>query len=155
MPSRSLEDLAKVMKDIDFAMRSTRAEGGQIGSRPMSNNSDVDYDGDSYYFTTDDTVMVRDIARDPQVGLTFQGKAGLLGLRPLFVAVEGRAELIRDKAQFEQHWTKDLDSWFQQGVDTPGLVLIRVHAERAHYWDGEDEGEVLMDVDRGGFVGGP
>jgi len=155
MPSRSLEDLAKVMKDIDFAMLSTRAEGGQIGSRPMSNNSDVDYDGDSYYFTTDDTVMVRDIARDPQVGLTFQGKAGLLGLRPLFVAVEGRAELIRDKAQFEQHWTKDLDSWFQQGVDTPGLVLIRVHAERAHYWDGEDEGEVLMDVDRGGFVGGP
>jgi len=155
MPSRSLEDLAKVMKDIDFAMLSTRAEGGQIGSRPMSNNSDVDYDGDSYYFTTDDTVMVRDIARDPQVGLTFQGKAGLLGLRPLFVAVEGRAELIRDKAQFEQHWTKDLDSWFQQGVDTPGLVLIRVHAERAHYWDGGDEGEVLMDVDRGGFVGGP
>ena len=155
MSDRNLADLAEKMRDIDFAMLSTRTAGGAIGARPMSNNREVDYDGDSYYFTTDDTVMVRDIARDPQVGLTFQGKAGLLGLRPLFVAVEGRAELIRDKAQFEQHWTKDLDSWFQQGVDTPGLVLIRVHAERAHYWDGEDEGEVLMDVDRGGFVGGP
>jgi general stress protein 26 len=155
MPGRSLKDLAKLMKDIDFAMLSTRAEGGQIGSRPMSNNSDVDYDGDSYYFTTDDTVMVEDIARDPQVGLSFQGRAGLLGQRPLFVAVEGRAELIRDKGPFARHWIKDLDFWFKQGVDTPGLVLIQVHAERAHYWDGQDEGEVLIDVDRGAFVGGP
>jgi general stress protein 26 len=27
-------------------------------------------------------------------------------------------------------------------VDTPGLVMIKVRAERAHYWDGEDEGEI-------------
>lgn len=154
MTSRSLKDLAKLMKDIDFAMLSTRAAGGQIGSRPMSNNSDVEYDGDSYYFTTDDTVMVGDIARDPQVGLSFQGTAGLFGVRPLFVAVEGRAELIRDKAQLAKHWTKSLDSWFEQGLETPGLVLIRVRAERVHYWDGEDEGEVLIDVDRAAFISG-
>ncbi|MCE7795967.1 pyridoxamine 5'-phosphate oxidase family protein [Sphingobium sufflavum] len=155
MTAKSIKDLASKMKDIDFAMLSTRSEGGQIGARPMSNNRDVEYDGDSHYFTTEDTVMVRDIERDPQVGLSFQGRTGLLGLRPLFVAVEGRAELIRHKSQFERHWTKDLDRWFRQGVDTPGLVLIKVHAERAHYWDGEDEGEVLLDVDRGAFVGGP
>lgn len=153
MSRRTLTDLAKLMKDIDFAMLSTRAEGGQIGARPMSNNSEVDYDGDSYYFTTDDTVMVGDIARDPNVGLSFQGSAGLFGHRPLFVAVEGRAELIRDKGQFEKHWTKGLDMWFQQGVDTLGLVLIKVHAERAHYWDGEEEGEVLIDAHRGAVAG--
>lgn len=155
MSGKSIKDLAKRMKDIDFAMLSTRAEGGQIGARPMSNNHDVDYDGDSYYFTSEDTLMVGDIERDPQVGLSFQGSAGLLGQRPLFVAVEGRADLIRDRSQFASHWTKDLDRWFAGGVDTPGLVLIKVHAERAHYWDGEDEGEVLLDVDRGAFVGGP
>ncbi|HEX7820123.1 MAG TPA: pyridoxamine 5'-phosphate oxidase family protein [Sphingobium sp.] len=155
MPAKSIKDLAAKMKDIDFTMLSTRAEGGQIGARPMSNNRDVDYDGDSYYFTTDDTLMVRDIERDPQVGLSFQGKAGLLGLRPLFVAVEGRADLIREKSQFLKHWNKDLDRWFARGADTPGLILIKVHAERAHYWDGEDEGEVLLDIDRGAFVGGP
>jgi general stress protein 26 len=144
MVQLTLPQLAKKMKDIDFAMLSTRAEGGQIAARPMSNNGDVDYDGDSYYFTTDDTVMVRDLERDPKVGLSFQGSAGLLKQRPLFVAVEGRADLIRDKAQFEAHWNSDLDRWFDEGVDTPGLVMIKVRAERAHYWDGEDEGEITL-----------
>jgi general stress protein 26 len=140
----TLPQLAKKMKDIDFTMLSTRAEGGQIAARPMSNNRDVDYDGDSYYFTTSDTVMVRDIERDPKVGLSLQGSAGLLKQRPFFAAIEGRADLIRDKGQFQAHWNSDLDRWFEQGIDTPGLVMIKVHAERAHYWDGEDEGEVTL-----------
>ena len=142
MVQRTLAELAKKMKDIDFAMLSTHADGGRIGSRPMSNNRDVDYDGDSYYFTTDDTLMVKDIEREPKVGLSFQGSSGLLHQRPLFVAIEGRADLIRDKSLFQAHWTRDLDRWFKQGVDTPGLVMIKVHAQRAHYWDGEDEGEI-------------
>lgn len=142
MVQRTLAQLAKTMKDIDFAMLSTHAEGGHISARPMSNNRDVDYDGDSYYFTTDDTLMVKDIARDPRVGLSFQGSSGLLNQRPLFVAIEGRADLIRDRAQFDDHWNSDVERWFEDGLDTPGLVMIKVHAERAHYWDGEDEGEV-------------
>lgn len=139
---KTLKDISEAMRDIDFAMLSTRAPGGAIGARPMSNNREVDYDGDNFFFTTDDTEMVKDIAADPQVGLGFQGKAGMLGMRPFFVAIEGRAELIRDKAAFAEHWTKDLDRWFEQGIDTPGLTLIKVHAGRIHYWDGEDEGEV-------------
>ena len=142
--TKTLAELSEKMRDIDFTMLSTRAANGAIGSRPMSNNREVDYDGDSYYFTTDDTQMVTDIAANPQVGLGFQGKAGLFGVRPFFVAVEGHAELIRDKGQFEAHWTEGLDRWFAQGVDTPGLVLIKVHADRVHYWDGEDEGEVSL-----------
>ena len=144
MPDKTLADIAKTMRDIDFTMLSTRAPNGAIGARPMSNNRDVDYDGDSYFFTTEDTQMVADITRDPQVGLALQAKAGLLHMRPFFVAIEGMAALIRDKAAFEQHWNKDLERWFADGVDTPGLVLIHVHAGRIHYWDGEDEGEIKV-----------
>jgi len=48
----------------------------------------------------------------------------------------------RDRSKFAEHWSKDLDRWFKQGVDTPDLVMIEVRAQRLHYWDGEDEGEV-------------
>ena len=142
--SMTLKDLAKAMRDIDFAMLTTRAEDGSKAARPMSNNGEVEYDGDSWYFTWEDSRTVRDIGRDPQVGLSFQGSKGLLGKPPLFVSVEGDAQLIRDKAQFAVHWTDGLDRWFKQGVDTPGLALIKVHARRIHYWDGEDEGEVPL-----------
>lgn len=146
MAEKSLAELAEKMKDIDFAVLSTRTENGAIAARPMSNNREVEFDGDSYFFTCDDTRTVSDIAREPQVGLAYQAKSGMLGLRPFFLTVEGRAELIRDKARFAAHWTKDLDAWFKQGVDTPGLTLIKVRAERIHYWDGYDEGEIKVDA---------
>ena len=142
--TKTLADIAEAMRDIDFTMLSTRAEGGEIGARPMSNNRDVDYDGDSWFFALADTRTVIDIARDPQVGLVLQGKSGLFGKPPMFISVEGRAELIRERKQFVAHWDKDLERWFEQGVDTPGLVLIKVHATRIHYWDGEDQGEVAL-----------
>ena len=141
---KTLSDIAEAMKDIDFTMLSTRTENGAIGARPMSNNREVDYDGDSWYFTTDDTRMVDDISADPNVSLSFQSKAGLLGLRPFFIAIEGRAVLVRDKTAFAEHWTSGLDRWFPQGIDTPGLVLVKVEGVRAHYWDGEDEGELML-----------
>jgi len=143
--TKTLADLSEKMRDIDFCMLATHAPGGAIASRPMSNNRDVDYDGESVFFTTEDTHMVRDIGSDPNVGLSFQGKAGLFGVRPFFVAVEGRADLIRDRAEFAAHWTSDLDRWFKQGIDTPGLTMIRVRADRVHYWDGEEEGEAKLE----------
>lgn len=73
--------------------------------------------------------------RNPRVSLAFEGKDGL------YVSVAGTAELIRDKTQFEEHWVPDLDEWFDQGADTPGLVLLKVKASRIKLWQGEDSEE--------------
>ncbi len=144
MADLSLKDLSQKMRDIDFAMLSTRSGNGAIAARPMSNNRQVEFEGDTYFFTLDRTHSVADIERDPQVGLTYQGKSGALGMKPFFITVEGQATLIKDKASFAEHWTEDLDRWFEQGVDTPGLTLIRVDAERLHVWDGYDETEIPL-----------
>ena len=145
MADLKLHDISEKMRDIDFTILSTRTASGQIAARPMSNNRQVEYDGDSFFFTCEDTGTVRDIRSDPNVGLSLQGKAGMLGMKPFFIAVEGTAELIKDKSRFAEHWTKDLDAWFKDGIDTPGLTLIKVHAERLHYWDGFDEGEINLE----------
>lgn len=145
--SKTLADISEAMKDIDFCMLVSRAQDGSIGGRPMSNNREVEYEGTSRFFTCDHTRMIDDIERDPSVGLTYQGKAGLLGIvgKPgLFVHVQGEARVVRDKVRFAEYWTPGLDRWFEQGVDTPGLRMIEVAAKRIHYWDGEEEGEVRV-----------
>ena len=144
MAQMTLADLSEKMKDLDFCMLFTKAASGSLVGRPMSNNGEVEYDGDSWFFSDGATRKVADIERDASVALSFAGQAGLFGKPPLFIAVDAAAELIRDKAQFEAHWTKDLDRWFAQGVDTPGLVLIKAHASRIQYWDGEDQGELTV-----------
>lgn len=143
--TRTLADLAKIIREIDFATLSTHSDGGTIAGRPMSNNRDVEYDGDSWYFACEGTRLIEDLRANPRCALSFHGKGGLLGMKPVFVHIEGEAELVKDKAQFEAHWTKDLALWFEQGVDTPGLTLIKVHGVRAHYWDGADQGEFLLE----------
>jgi general stress protein 26 len=144
MAHKTLAELSEKMRDIDFTMLTTKTTGGAIAARPMSNNRDVEYDGDSWYFTYEDTLMVSDISADPNVGLSFQARSGIVGQRPFFLAVEGVADLVRDRSQFEAHWTKDLDRWFPDGIDTPGIVMIHVRAGRVHYWDGQDEGEIAL-----------
>ena len=145
--TKTLADISEAMRDIDFCMLVSRAEDGSLGGRPMSNNREVEYEGTSRFFTCDHHRSVKDIARDPSVGLSYQGKAGLMGVvgKPgVFIHVEGEARLVRDKERFAEHWRKELEMWFEQGIDTPGLVLVEVEARRIHYWDGMDEGEVRL-----------
>jgi general stress protein 26 len=145
--TRTLKDISKEMRDIDFCTLSTHSGDGSISARPMSNNRNVDYDGDAWFFTYEDRLMIRDIEKDPNVGVTYLGSAGLMGIvgKPgLFIHVEGRALLVREKQLFVKHWDESLDKWFPQGPDTPGLILIEVRARRVHYWDGQEEAEVEL-----------
>ena len=95
MAKMTLEEVSEKMRDIDFAILSTRTEGGSVAGRPMSNNREVEFDGDSFFFTCEDTRTVADIRRDPNVGLAYQSKSGLLHMKPFFLTVEGRASLSR------------------------------------------------------------
>lgn len=144
MSDLTLHDLSKKMAKLDFAMMATRSTDGTLTARPMSNNGDVDYTGDSYFFADDASRKVAELRADPHVTLTYTGAVGMLGGPPLFVTIEGGAELIRDKAAFAEHWTKDLDRYFPQGIDTPGVVMLKVTATAIRYWDGGDEGSIAL-----------
>ena len=144
MKQKTLAEVSEKMGGIDIAILSTHTENGEIANRPMSNNGDVDYNGTSFYFTYEQARSVADISRDPKVALGFTAHGGIFSGTGIYVAVEGIAELIRDRAAFKTHWTSDLDEWFDNGVDTPGIVLIKVSAKRITYWEGEDEGEVTL-----------
>lgn len=142
MTTMTMEELSKKLSKIDFCMLNTGNGTGTINSRPMSNNGDVEYDGDSWFFSYEDTKKVIEIERNASVTLTFTAPPSILGKPGIFIAVGGQASLIRDKAQFEAHWVKDLDRWFPQGIDTPRILLIKVSALTIEYWDGEENGKI-------------
>jgi len=144
MSKLSLSELIDRMRGIDFVMLSTQTETGAISARPMRTNGDIGDCGTSYLYAYEDARLVAEIARNPAIGLTFQGDRGLFGGQPLFVAVEGRAELIRDRAAIKAHWQQSLDKWYENGSDTPDIVLIKVNAKRLHYWTGQDNEEIVL-----------
>ena len=144
MANLTLPELSKKMAKLDFAMMATRSAAGVLTARPMSNNGDVAYEGDSYFFAYAHSRKAAELRADPYVTLAYTGAAGMLGGPPLFVTVEGSAALIDDKAVFAEHWTKDLDRYFPDGIDTPGVVMIQVTAKAIRYWDGNDEGTIAL-----------
>jgi general stress protein 26 len=140
MSQPALKSLSQKMSGIDITMFSTQSVGGQVASRPMSNNGEVEYDGTSYYFAFADSSVVKDVKRDPEVALNFQSKGGL------YVSVQGKAKLSTDKDEMAEHWKPELKQWFKDGLETEGITMIEVDAKHIRYWDTSseayDEGQI-------------
>jgi general stress protein 26 len=144
MATMTFEDLASKIRKIDFCMLSTTDGMRSISSRPMSNNGDVEYNGDSWFFSYEHTRKIGDIEGVDDVLLTFTEPPGLLERPGIFIAIQGKASIVRDNATFKEHWVSGLERWFPEGAETPDLVLIKVSALSVYYWDGEDNGEVAV-----------
>ena len=138
MATQKLRLIAKQMKDLDICMMSTKGPRGMVNTRPMSNNRDVKYNGESFFFSSMATRKVKDIKRSTSVSLSFTGGGGS------YIIVNGKARLIKDKNTWQQHWDKSLDQWFKKGIDTPGLVLIAVKANHIKYWNKYKEGDIEL-----------
>jgi general stress protein 26 len=138
MADKTLAQLAKKMRGLDLCMLTTVTSYGRLASRPMSNNGEVEYDGTSYFYTWADSRAARDIEKNKHVQLNFRAEKSFL-----FVAVQGEAMLTDDRSAMQEHWHKELEQWFGDGLDTPGLTMIEVKAKRVNWW-GEDDGEIEL-----------
>ena len=138
MATYSLKKIADLMSELDICMMVTQSKRGGFNSRPMSNNGDVKYNGNSYFFTYEGSQKIKDLEANPQVSLNFEGK------KDLYISVSGKAKLIRNKTSFQEHWIDSLKQWFPKGVDTPDMVLIHVKGNYVQYWQKEKEGKIKL-----------
>jgi len=125
-----LEKLRELVKDIDFCMLTTVDEGGDLHSRPMSSNGDIDEDGDIWFFTNASSHKVSEIAKLPKVNVSFADTDN-----QRYLSVSGTAQLVRDRAKIEELWRPEFKMWFPEGKDDPEIALLRVSLEKAEYWD--------------------
>lgn len=137
MKKTSLKTIAEKMKNLDFCMMTTTDGRGVSHSRPMSNNGKVDYDGDSWFFSFEDTNKVHQIEKDHKVNLVYQTND------ILFIECYGTATIINDKNILKEKWVDNLQQWFPEGIETSGICLIKVTAKRVTFWHKEEEGEYI------------
>jgi len=52
-----------------------------------------------------------------------------------WVSVSGTAEIIRDQLKARELWNPFVEAWLPEGPQDPNIVLIRVQADTAEYWD--------------------
>lgn len=121
--------LKELVEDIDIAMLTTQDAAGNLVSRPMSTRT-MDDDGSIWFFTHEDTKKVDEAEADHDVNLSYVDAKG-----HRYVTVSGRARTVQDRARMEQLYTPALDIWFEKGLDTPGITLLKVVPVEAEFWE--------------------
>lgn len=142
--------LVELIKAARICMLTTMDEQGNHIARPMS-MQDVEFDGDLWFFTQSSSRKASHIRSNPDVGITFSDQKN-----NSWVSISGKAELIEDKTKAEELWNPILKSWFPDGADSPELILIKISAEGAEYWDSpSSKAVVLISMIKGAITGEP
>ena len=137
--SNSLKQIAKLMRDLDFCMLTTHTRRGGVHVRPMSNNGEVEFDGDVWFFSAADSRKVREIEATPNVHLSYVDVE-----RWRFISMTGKARIVRDVEKKQELWLQDLQQWFDDGPESDAIVLIKVKPTVVSYWTRNDAGELRI-----------
>jgi general stress protein 26 len=107
----------------------TTIDGGQLRSRPMSTQQ-FEFDGELWFFTSDNTHKIEEIAKDNRVCAAYSNPDD-----NVYLSISGRAEMVKDRAKIEELWSPVLKAWFPEGLEDPNLCLLKIPVESAEYWD--------------------
>lgn len=142
--------VTELVRAARTGMLTTIGVDGRQLSRPMA-LQEAEFDGDLWFFTRADAAKVRQIRVNPEVNVSFGDPR-----RHSWVSISGTAREGWDRARAEQLWHPLLRTWFPDGLDTPRLTLLRVHASSAEYWDSPGSAMVtLIGLARAAVTGHP
>ena len=119
--------VAELLRGERFGFLTTITMDGRLTSRPMT-LQEVEFDGDLWFFAERESNPVRHITDSPQVNVG-AGSGGA------WVSLSGDAVLVDDVAKKRELWNSAVEAWFPQGPDDDSVVLLKVEADSAEYWD--------------------
>jgi general stress protein 26 len=119
--------VAELLKGERFGFLTTITMDGRLTSRPMTLQQ-VEFDGDLWFFAERHSNPVRHIAASPEVNVG-------VGSGGSWVSLTGDAVVVEDVAKKRELWNSGVEAWFPQGPDDESVVLLKVKAESAEYWD--------------------
>jgi general stress protein 26 len=127
MSTDETRKVADLLGGERFGMFTTTAPDGTLVSRPMA-LQEVEFDGDLWFFAERGSRTTAHIAAHPQVNVATAGSSS-------WVSLTGHAGVVDDLQKKKELWNKVVEAWFPNGPEDPDVVLLRVEAESAEYWD--------------------
>ncbi len=121
--------VAELVDRARISMLTTMTEDGRHVSRPMA-LQDVEFDGDLWFFTDEDSDKIAQIRTNAQVNVSFANEKD-----SEWASLSGTASIEHDRAKMEELWAPALRVWFPEGLETPGIALLKVAVDTAEYWD--------------------
>lgn len=121
----AVETVRKLIKGIDIAMLTTVTQEGLV-SRPMK-TQEVEFDGDLWFLTKEETDKYAQLKQHSNVNVSYVGDS--------YVSVRGTAEVVNDREKIRQFWNPAYAKFLHTTSDDPNLILIKVKAEAAEYWE--------------------
>ena len=122
------DKIHSLLSGFDTAMLVTHGRDGLNHARPMG-IARLEPNCDLWFFTGRVAEKVREIQHDSEVHLIFQKD------HKAYISLIGRAQLVQDKAKATELWKPAYRVWFPHGPDDGNILLIRVSATEAEYWD--------------------
>ena len=127
MSDEQTHKVAELIKGERFAFLTTTTPEGKLTSRPMT-LQEVEFDGDLWFFAERDSNPVQHVLASPQVNVG-------VGSGGSWVSLTGNARVVQDPAKKRELWNSAVEAWFPQGPDDDSVVLLKVEADSAEYWD--------------------
>lgn len=121
------ENLYELLKGFSTGMLVSRQANDQMQARPMS-VAELRSDADIYFATSLESPKITELAANPECTVTFQSSS-------TYAVINGRAEVVKDRALIDRLWSEAWRVWFPGGKDDPTLCLLKVDAKDAEYWD--------------------
>jgi general stress protein 26 len=149
-PKEAVSVLAEKLKDVPFASMVTIPKDGPPVGRPMATQQ-IEFDGDIWFFTDENSQKVADIRSNPNVHLSYTKME-----KGLWLEISGTAEIVMDKNKMKELWYDDLETYFPGGLEYPGLALVSVKPQMAEYWDApekrESEEQIKNETENGKLI---
>jgi general stress protein 26 len=129
--SEAQAKLKEIAEDIRICMYCTMQHDSDVASRPMS-TAQVAEDGAIWFFSSDNTGAAQQSQGGTEVCLNYASPA-----KNTYMCVMGTSEVVHDKTKMKELWSDILSTWFPDGLETPGIALLKVTPSSAHYWDSD------------------
>ncbi len=126
--NKNIAKLKNLIGDVEIAILST-LDGEEIISRPMA-TSEVDDEGNIWFFTNEYSGKVGDVINEPKVNVSYSHPG-----RHTYVTINGYASVVHDRAKMEQLFNPTIKIFFPQGLNDPKLTLLKVRPYQAEYWE--------------------